>query len=89
MAANKPFGDSINQLGNALSLRTITPSDSIDMVDAVRMIYVGVSGDVNLVDSRGNTVLHKNVFAGSYLGPFSVMRVMATSTTATNLIGYV
>lgn len=86
---NKPFGDYTDFLGGALSLFPIIPNDSVDLATSVRMIYVGVSGDVSLIDTKGNTVVHKNANAGTYLGPFSVARVTSTNTTATNLIGYI
>lgn len=89
MPANKPFGDEINSLGMALSMFSITPHDTNELGNAVRMIYVGLGGDVNLTDSKGNTVLHKNAPTGSYLGPFNVVKVNASNTTASNLIGYV
>ena len=86
---NKPFGDEINSLGCALYLYDITPSDASDLPVATRLIYVGVGGDISLLDTRGNTVLHKNIASGSYLGPFYIARVLSTNTTASNLIGYV
>jgi hypothetical protein len=73
----------------ALRMTTIAPSDASDLPVAVRMIYVGVGGDVNMTDTEGNTVLHKNAGAGCYLGPFRVARVRTSGTTATNLVGYV
>ena len=87
--ANKPFGDEVNFLGAALSLVTIVPDDNTDLGNAVRMIYVGTGGDVVVIDSRGNTVTHKNAGSGSYLGPFSVTRVVSTGTSAGDMIGYV
>lgn len=89
MATNKPFGDEVNSLGMALYMFNLTPSDSAGLGDSVRQIYVGTGGDVSLVDARGNTVIHKNASAGTYLGPFNVVKVNSTGTTATNLIGYV
>ncbi len=90
MAANDPFGNSIDGTGTlALWMENITPSNSNDLPSIARMIYVGVGGDVSLVDTQGNTILHKNAAAGSYLGPFRVSRVNATGTTATNMVAYV
>lgn len=89
MPAAQPF--STNQpspISPALSMVAITTSDATDLTTAVRMIYVGVGGDVSVIDTAGNTVVHKNAPTGAYLGPFSVARVTATNTTATNLIGY-
>ncbi len=72
----------------ALRMLDITPSDANDAARVLRMVYVGTGGNVDLVDTEGNIVLHKNVPSGSYLGPFRVARVKATRTTATDLIGY-
>lgn len=87
--ATKPFGDEVNFLGSAISMFSITKHDTNELPSVVRMIYVGGSGDVSVVDTRGNTVVHKGVSSGSYLGPFNVLKVTSTNTTATDLIGYV
>jgi hypothetical protein len=90
-SANNPL--SLNtkaaQDAPALQLIAITTSDSADQAQVLRMIYAGVGGDIAVQDLTGTTVTHKNVPTGGYIGPFSVARVMATNTTATNLIGYV
>lgn len=90
MPAINPFANN-NPIASspAISLVAITPSDSTDLTTAVRSIYVGVGGDVCVIDTAGNTVTHVGAPQGSYLGPFTVARVKATGTTATNLIGYV
>jgi hypothetical protein len=90
MPAAKPFTAAGNgPLSPALRMLAITPDNSNDVATAFRMIYVGTGGDVVVVDTEGNTVTHKNAGSGTYLGPFQVARVMATNTTAQNLIGYV
>lgn len=63
----------------------ITPSDSSS--NAYRGIYLGVSGDVNIL-LEGDTVplIFKNMVAG-VIHPISTKRIYATSTTATNIIG--
>ena len=73
----------------ALSLVAITPSDANDLTNVLRQIFVGVAGDVALLDTSGSSTIHKNVAAGSYIGPFKITRVLATGTTATNMVGYV
>jgi hypothetical protein len=70
-------------------LLAITPSDATDISFTVRQIYVGVGGDITVIDSAGNTVTHVGVPQGSYIGPFAVDRVKATGTTASSLVGYV
>lgn len=85
-----PFADfQASPQSPAVSLVAITPNDSTDLATAVRSIYVGVGGDVCVIDTAGNTVTHVAAPQGGYLGPFHVARVKATGTTATNLIGYV
>ncbi len=73
----------------AVSMVAITPSDDTDLTTAVRSIYIGVGGDVCVIDTAGNTVTHVGAPQGGYIGPFHVARVKATGTTATSLIGYV
>lgn len=72
----------------AASMVAITKADA-DLPTVIRQLYVGTGGDVSLTDTAGNTVPHKNVPSGSYLGPFFVTRVNATGTTAADMVGYV
>ena len=67
---------------------SITPHNVDELTHVARQIYVGVGGDVALVDVNGNSVIHKNASAGGYIGPFYVKQVLATGTTATDLVGY-
>lgn len=66
----------------------ITPHDTNDIAVVTRSVFVGVGGDVTLM-AQNDTVarLHKNVPSGSIL-PGRVKRVMATGTTATNLVAW-
>jgi hypothetical protein len=53
-----------------------------------RGLYVGTTGDVNLLAADDTTaVLHANVQGGSVL-PISVRRVLASGTTATGFVAY-
>ena len=70
-------------------LVNITPSDSADLTDALRMLIVGVGGDVKITDTRDVTDV-TDVFtleSGNY--PIRVKRVWATGTTATGLVGVI
>lgn len=71
-----------------VSLFTITPSDSVDLTNQARLIYVGTGGNISVTDNKGNTVVFKNTLPCSYIGPFNVARVNATGTTATDLVGF-
>jgi hypothetical protein len=64
----------------------ITPSDTVDLTKRPRGIWVGVAGDVAVRAKDNSTVVvFKNCPAGSTL-PARTNRVMATNTTATNLV---
>ena len=66
----------------------ITPSDTVNIPwnnSRIAAIYVGVAGDVTVVNTAGQTALFKAVPAGTLL-PVEASRVNATGTTATNLI---
>lgn len=61
-----------------------TPSDTA-FVDYMGF-YVGVTGDVNVQSVAGTSVLFKAVPAGAVI-PGRFIRIMSTSTTATNILG--
>lgn len=63
----------------------VTPSDSTDLTNPARALYVGGSGDVNLDTGNGTTIVFTNIVGGTIL-PIRVKRVRATSTTATGII---
>ncbi len=64
----------------------ITPSDTTDLTQTTRALYVGGAGNLRVTLSGGDTVTLMNVPEGALL-PLRVRRVLATSTTATNLVG--
>lgn len=68
----------------AVGAVAVTPSDSA--TNNARALYIGVSGDVAVV-TRGKTasVVFKSVPVGVL--PVQVTKVLATGTTATNILG--
>jgi len=60
-------------------------SDSTDLAEVCREIYVGVGGDVKVSDTSGAAVTFKNVPAGSFLTGFFT-RIWATGTTASSIV---
>lgn len=62
--------------------RMVVPSDTQSYAPG-RAIYVGVIGDVTLVDESGNTLLFKNAIGTI---PVRATKIKATGTTATNII---
>lgn len=61
----------------------ITPNNSADLTAQPRCLYVGEAGDVN-VRIGGVDIVFKNV---SGILPIRPDRILATSTTADNIIG--
>ena len=74
--------------GPASSGFAITPSDTIDLPEATRALYIGTGGNLSLRMLSGETLTFSNVTAGSLL-PLRVSRVFATATTATAIVGLV
>ena len=64
----------------------ITPSDTQDLAVVPRAIYVGTGGDLAVVTAAGTTVTFRNVQAGALIVQ-RVGRVLATGTTAADLVG--
>lgn len=63
-----------------------TPSNTVDLPETTRAIWVGVAGDVKVDSAEGDTaVVIPNVSAGM-MHSFRVKRVYATGTTATSIL---
>lgn len=76
--------EGISAPGN--NLVAITPSDSTDLAQVSRGIYVGGAGNLVVTPAAGGSnVTFVGVPAGTVL-PIRVSRVLSTSTTATSLI---
>jgi len=67
------------------SMVAITPSDTVNINQTTRGIYVGGGGNISVVLQDSSVVLLVAVQTGSVL-PIEVIRVNATNTTATNLV---
>ena len=66
----------------------VTPSNSVNFPAEVRQLYIGSGGNVTVVNQDGSTATFVGVLAGSFLGPFFILRVNATGTTATNILAF-
>lgn len=69
----------------------ITPNDAADLPVSVRAIYVGATGDVVAIgpgDTGTSGITFKAVTAGLWQA-IQARRVLATGTSATNLVGCV
>jgi hypothetical protein len=64
----------------------ITPSDSTELPDYARAIYIGADGNVSIESLTSGTVLtFVGLKAGTIL-PVSARKVRSTGTTSSNLI---
>lgn len=64
----------------------VTPDDANDLPFLTRAIYVGGTGSVAAVLQSGDTVLLSGAQEGT-IYPVRVARILATGTTATNIVG--
>ncbi len=63
----------------------VTPNDSADLPVAANRLYIGVAGDVTCIPvGQAGSVLFKAAPVG--ILNVSVSRVLATGTTATNIL---
>ena len=63
----------------------VTPDDDTDLAVIPRALYVGTGGDLAIRDMAGNVEVRKNVPAGTEIS-FRAVRVMATGTTASDIL---
>lgn len=82
MATNAAYRTS-NATVAAHGAVAITPNDSTE-IPITRSIYVGGTGNINVVMADGQTVLFSNVAVGIF--PIQVQQVLSTSTTASLLV---
>ncbi len=64
----------------------ITPSDTEELESVTRAIYLGLDGDLNVVMKSGDTVLLRNLQGGVFY-PLRVKQILATGTTAVDIVG--
>lgn len=64
---------------------SITPSNTVNLTESTRAIYVGVGGDISCEMAGGGTQVFKNLAAG-IAHPLQVSRVNSTGTTASELV---
>ena len=64
----------------------ITPSDSADLEQTTRGLYVGIIGDVTVVMAAGMTLTFVELAAG-IIHPLKVKKVFATGTDAADIVG--
>ena len=66
----------------------VTPSDVTVFTPPLRMLWVGVTGNLTVrLSGMSTTILLSNVPVGM-LDDLSIAQVMATGTTATTMVGF-
>jgi len=79
-----PFSSQLTGLDSpARDAAAVTPSDTVDLNPVCRSLWIGVSGNVKVLTSKGDTVTFVGV---SGVLPVCVKRVFATDTTATSIV---
>ncbi len=69
----------------AIDGEEVTPHDSNQLGQYSRALYVGGTGDLEVITATGNTIVLAAVPAGSII-PIRCGTVKATNTTATNIV---
>lgn len=72
-------------LGPATKAVAITPSDTTDLENVSKRLWIGGAGNVALITAGGDTVTYNSVPAGTYLN-VRATRVKFTGTSATNIV---
>lgn len=63
---------------------TVTPSDTVNLTEP-SVIFTGNGGTIRVLTAQGTDITFTNLQPGSIL-PLQVIRVYATTTTATGII---
>lgn len=79
-------GHATSLISPAAGAFAITPSDTENLSRSGRALYIGSAGHVTLVTVSGQTVRFANAGDGSIL-PVRAQRVLATGTTARDIVG--
>ena len=70
----------------ALHAFSIAPSDTADMEEVTRAVYIGQAGDIHAVLASGASVTFKNLPSGATLA-IRARRILQAGTTATAIVG--
>lgn len=63
----------------------VTPNNDVDLTFVTRALFVGVTGDVEVVTAAGDQVTFRGIAAGTLL-PMRVRRVKSDQTTADGIL---
>lgn len=74
--------DSLSSFKHAVA---VAPSDTVDLVNVTKALFIGGTGTLTVIMQDGSTVLFTSPLAGQIIH-LRVSRVKATGTTATNIV---
>lgn len=77
-----------NSEGPSRRVFAVTPSDSVNFPRIVRQLYVGIGGNIVVVNNDNSTTTFSNVIQGTIIGPFNIVRVNNTNTTAGSIVAF-
>jgi len=87
MASKRDAFDANNAYGSARNTYTVVPHDTTNFAIAGDAVYVGVSGNITLINDQGAVQLFSNVPVG--ILPVRFLRINNTATTATNMVALI
>ena len=73
-------------LGVILKARAVTPSDTADLPEYARWMKCGTTGTIAFVGWDGVTVSDAGPYVSGVWHPVAVKRILATGTTATQIM---
>lgn len=74
-----------NLVAPARDAAPVTPSDSADLAQLPRALFIGTAGNVAVVMAGGQSVTFESCAAGTVL-PVRATRIKATGTTAAAIV---
>lgn len=76
----------VNPTDPAVQLAAVTPSDTVDLSQVARALWVGTAGSVAVIASGDSSAVTLAGVNGGTLLPIRVKRVLSTGTTAGSIV---
>lgn len=86
MSLNVELGDGFEKTISIRNVAAITPSNTVDLANPTKAIYVSATSTL-VVDTVGGQTVTISSLAGGIWHPIQVKRVYVTGTSASGLLG--
>lgn len=86
MSLNVELGDGFEKTISIRNVAAITPSNTVDLANPTKAIYVSATSTL-VVDTIGGQTVTISSLAGGIWHPIQVKRVYVTGTSASGLLG--